>query len=229
MKRIYKQVSWHANDSGFEVQLDGRQLKSPAKQALTLPTEALAKQIADEWDAVEETVEPAAMPYFSLAVTIIDRVSPQRAELISQMVSYGMNDLLCYREATDMVLASRQTENWDSWLDWAHSEYGLSLQTTTGIMPITQADMNVPKLETAISVLTDWELGVLVRAASLGGSLVLGLAFVTGRLDAERLFSLSFLDELYQGEKWGEDAEAVQRLNNIRAELDAAHVFLTLI
>ena len=122
MKRIYKQVSWHANDSGFEVQLDGRQLKSPAKQALTLPTEALAKQIADEWDAVEETVEPAAMPYFSLAVTIIDRVSPQRAELISQMVSYGMNDLLCYREATDMVLASRQTENWDSWLDWAHSE-----------------------------------------------------------------------------------------------------------
>ena len=96
-------------------------------------------------------------------------------------------------------------------------------------MPITQADLNVPKLETAISALTDWELGVLVRAASLGGSLVLGLAFVTGKLDAARLFSLSFLDELYQGEKWGEDAEAVQRLNNIRAELDAAHVFLTLI
>ena len=70
---------------------------------------------------------------------------------------------------------------------------------------------------------------MLVRAASLGGSLILGLAFVQGALDAKSLFELSFLDEIYQGEKWGEDAEAVQRLENIQAELNAAHDFLALL
>ena len=140
-----------------------------------------------------------------------------------------MNDLLCYREGEDSILASRQSKAWDGWLDEAKSRFGLSLQTTTGIMPITQADENIPKLQKAISELNDWQLGVLVRAASLGGSLILGLVFVAGVLDAKALFDLSFLDELYQGEKWGEDAEAVQRLNNIRAELDAAEAFLALL
>jgi len=229
MKRIYKEVSCQATPSGFEVQLDGRQLKSPAKHALTLPTEALAQEIAAEWDAVEETVDPAAMPQFSLAVTVVDRVTPQRDELISQMISYGMNDLLCYREGEDSILAARQSEAWDGWLDEAKSRLGLSFQTTTGIMPITQADENIFKLQQAISELNDWQLGVLVRATSLGGSLILGLFFVASVLDAKALFELSFLDELYQGEKWGEDAEAVQRLDNIRAELDAAEAFLALL
>lgn len=229
MKRVYKQVACVSVADGFEVQLDGRQLKSPAKHSLILPTERLAQIIASEWDAVEDKVDPAAMPQFSLAVTVLDRVSPQRDVLIDEMVRYGMNDLLCYREGADSVLATRQSENWDAWLSWGAGQFDFAFETTTGIMPISQDEANRPKLETVISALNDWQLGVLVRAASLGGSLLLGLGFVHGALTATQLFELSFLDEIYQGEKWGEDAEAVQRLDNIRAELEAAHLFLELI
>lgn len=229
MKRVYKQVSWVTNNDRFEVQLDGRQLKSPAKNILLIPTQKMAEAIADEWDAVEDTVDPAAMPTFSLAVTVIDRVSPQRSDLVAEMVRYGMNDLLCYREDTDVTLAAHQTEKWDEWLEWGQKQFSFEFEVTTGIMPITQNTTNIPKLEKAISALDDWQLGVLVRAASLGGSLILGLAFVQGALDAKTLLELSFLDEIYQGEKWGEDAEAVQRLENIQAELNAAHDFLALL
>ncbi|MGB1758796.1 MAG: ATPase, partial [Candidatus Puniceispirillaceae bacterium] len=64
---------------------------------------------------------------------------------------------------------------------------------------------------------------------SLGGSLVLGLGFVAGRLDADQLFTTAFLDELWQNEKWGRDFEAEDRQNHIRAELDEAARFLALL
>ena len=74
-----------------------------------------------------------------------------------------------------------------------------------------------------------WRLGALHRAVSLGGSLVLGLGFVAGRLEAEQLFSTAFLDELWQNEKWGRDYEAEDRQNYIRAELAEAARFLQLL
>ena len=71
-----------------------------------------------------------------------------------------------------------------------------------------------------------WRLGVLHRVVSLGGSLVLGLGFVGGHLNAEQLFSNAFLDELWQNEKWGRDQEARNRQDKIRAELREARRFL---
>jgi len=38
------------------------------------------------------------------------------------------------------------------------------------------------------------------------GSLVIGLALLEGRLDAETAFAASQLDETFQIEQWGEDA-----------------------
>ncbi len=63
-------------------------------------------------------------------------------------------------------------------------------------------------LAAAFAALDDWRLCVLVRAAQLGGSAVLGLAFAEGAIEASDLHSLAFLDELWQAEKWGQDDEA---------------------
>lgn len=229
MKRFYSDVSWRNTENGFEVFLDARALKSPAKQAVILPNQALCEAIVAEWDAVGDKIDPAAMPQFSLAVTVIDRVSPQRAMLIAEMVGYGMNDLLAYREEADPVLMARQAERWDSWLAWGRAQHQLAFVTTKGIMPITQDGANRQRLVDAITALNDWQLGVLVRATSLGGSLILGLGFVHQVLEADALFSLSFLDELYQNERWGTDFEATARHANIQAELSAAQQFLTLL
>ena len=70
---------------------------------------------------------------------------------------------------------------------------------------------------------------MLHRVVSLGGSLILGLGFVAGRLDEDQLFITAFLDELWQSEKWGRDFEAEERQNNIRAELGEAARFLALL
>ena len=51
-KRFYKQVTTREADdgNGWNVMLDYRTLKTPSKRPLKLPTLALAKAIAAEWD-----------------------------------------------------------------------------------------------------------------------------------------------------------------------------------
>ena len=123
-KRFYKSVS--LADDGLSIQLDGRNLRSPAGSLLRLPTMSLASAIADEWRVQGDDINPATMPLFSLAITVIDRVTPQRDMVMAELAAYGGNDLLCYRDAqTD--LASHQHDQWQPWLDWLADEHDIHL------------------------------------------------------------------------------------------------------
>ena len=226
MTRFYKQVSTDTSDLGWVIKLDSRTVRSPAGALLNLPSSDLAMAVAEEWMAQGKTIYPASMPLFSLAVTVVDRVMSQQMAIINELVSYGGNDLLCYR-ADDNDLAARQQQQWQPWIDWAENEFHVSLRIATGIMPVIQPD--VSGFEVPLRKLGVWRLGVLQRAVSLGGSLILGLGFVIGRLDPDQLFTTAFLDELWQNEKWGRDFEAEDRQNYIRAELAEAARFLALL
>ena len=190
---------------------------------MRLPTRSLALAIADEWRAQSDDIDPATMPLFSLAVTVIDRVTPQRDMVMTEIAAYGGNDLLCYRDAqTD--LASRQHDQWQPWLDRLAAEHDIHLQIVTGIMPIGQSDAE--KFGALIAAHDDWQLGILYRATSLSGSLVLGLGFVSMMIDSDAMFDLAFLDELWQNETWGTDVEAADRHGFLRTELHEAARFL---
>ena len=226
MKRFYKQVSTDTNDAGWVIKLDNQTLRSPAGALLNLPSSDLAMAVAEEWMSQGKTINPASMPLSSLAVTVVDRVMSQQKEIINELASYGGNDLLCYR-SDDEELAGRQQQQWQPWIDWASNEFHVNLCVAIGIMPVTQLD--VSGFEGPLQKLDMWRLGVLHRAVSLGGSLVLGLGFVAGRLDADQLFTTAFLDELWQNEKWGRDFEAEDRQNHILTELNEAARFLALL
>ena len=77
-KRFYKETGIAEETKGFVVTLDGRQLRSPARNALILPTKALALAVAAEWDAQTDLIEPIAMPLMSLAATAVDQVAKER-------------------------------------------------------------------------------------------------------------------------------------------------------
>ena len=159
---------------------------SPAGSKLHLPTMSLASAIADEWRGQGDDIDPATMPLFNLAVTVIDRVTPQRDMVMAELAAYGGNDLLCYRGAqTD--LASRQHNQWQPWLERLAAEHNIHLEIVTGIMPIGQS--GAVKFGALIAAHDDWHLGVLHRATSLSGSLVLGLGFVSMMIDSCLLYT----------------------------------------
>jgi chaperone required for assembly of F1-ATPase len=227
MKRFYKEAKAAPTESGFQVLLDGRPVKTPARQSLILPTEALAEAIAEEWRGQGDEIVPTAMPLLRLANSAQDGVRQHRAATIEAVLKFGASDLLSYR-AEDAALAARQRSAWDPLLAWAEFTLDAGLKVTDGIAHVSQPEGALAALEAALDARDDFELAALHVLASITGSLVLAMAVAGEKLDAAEAFALSRLDESFQQERWGTDHEAEQRAKALAAEMDAAARFLVL-
>lgn len=225
MKRFYKVVTVAADNS---ILLDGKPIKTPAKADLIAPTRALAEAIAQEWREQGANIKPATMHLTKLANTAIDRVESLRDAFLGELAEYARSDLLCYRASEPAALAERQDAGWDPLLDWAKARFRASLRVTRGIRPIAQNEESIAALAGHLLGYDRWRLAALQSATTLTGSLVLALAVAEGRLDAAEAFALSRIDEAYQAEFWGRDAEAEERAQRLDQELAAAAQFLDL-
>ncbi|MGY3437928.1 MULTISPECIES: ATP12 family chaperone protein [unclassified Marinovum] len=207
-KRFWKQTEIQPGDGGFGVALDGKPVKTPAKAALLLPTEAFAEKVRDEWEAIEEKIDPRVMPFTRTANAAIDKVAIQKAEVADMIADYGGTDLLCYRADSPAELRDRQNAAWDPLLDWVADTYGARLAVTEGVMPLAQDPAALTPLRQAVHQCSDFELAALHDLVALSGSLVIGLAAAQDRDTPEALWQTSRIDELWQEEQWGEDEEA---------------------
>jgi chaperone required for assembly of F1-ATPase len=222
MKRFYKQVSVAPAAGGFAVLLDGKPVKTPARNALALPTEQLAGAIAQEWRGQGEEVIATTMPLLRLANTVIDGVAANRADVVSAILRFGENDLLCYRAHQPPDLVARQKEGWDPLLDWVRQSHGVTMRVAEGLGHVDQTQEALGALRQALEKYDAFTLGGLHVIASITGSLVLALAVAEGFIPGVHAFQLSRIDEIYQAEKWGEDAEAQKRTAALAHELDKA-------
>jgi len=222
MKRFYKQVGVAPAGDGFAVLLDGRPVKTPARNDLILPTQALADAIAGEWAGQGDEVQAVTMPLLRLANTVIDGVASNRAAVEAAILRFGENDLICYRAHQPPDLHRRQTEGWDPLLAWARQSLGADLKLADGITHVEQPPDALAALHGAMAKYDPFTLGGLHVVASIAGSLVLALAVAEGQITGARAFELSRIDEAYQAEKWGLDAEAAKRTSALAHELDKA-------
>jgi len=216
-KRFYKSAGVLKTDDGWAVQLDGRSIRTPMKSALAVPTEALAILMADEWAAQGERIDPATMPLTRLAHGAIDATSANRDAVLAEITKYAGTDLLRHR-AEESVLVRRQAEAWDDHLRWAKDELGAHLTTIVGVMPTSTSPEALEALHTRAATYDDWQLTALMQATALTTSAVLGFALVEGRAIAAEIFAASRVDEDYQIEQWGEDAEAQKRADFQKTE-----------
>jgi chaperone required for assembly of F1-ATPase len=222
MKRFYKQVSAAPAAGGFAVLLDGKPVKTPARNNLVLPTEHLAKAIAQEWRSQGEEVIATSMPLLRLANTVIDGVAAHRADVIAAILRFGENDLLCYRAHQPPDLVTRQKDGWDPLLDWVRQRHGAAMTVAEGLGHVDQTPEALAALRQPLESLDVFTLAGLHVIASITGSLVLALAVAEGFIPGVHAFQLSRIDEIYQAEKWGEDAEAQKRTAALAHELDKA-------
>jgi chaperone required for assembly of F1-ATPase len=229
IKRFYKTVEVEACDGAYNVLLDGRTLKTPGKTLLQAGTHALAKAIADEWEAQQADVVPDSMPLTKALNTAIDRVGPNRGAVVDELANYGATDLLCYRAESPAELVRRQAKAWDPCLDWVDSRYGARLRVTTGVVHIEQPVEALARLRDAIDAEDIYRLVSLHTATTITGSLVLGLALTTRTLDVAAVFNASSIDADFQAEQWGRDAEAEAVRARRLADLEAAGRFLALL
>ncbi|MGE4221501.1 MAG: ATP12 family chaperone protein, partial [Alphaproteobacteria bacterium] len=189
----------------------------------------LAEAMVDEWAAQEGAVKPETMPLTQLASTALDRVAPHRERVIDDIADFARTDLLCYRATSPVELAMRQHAHWQPLLDWAAGDMGAALQATEGVIAIPQADESLAAIRRAVASADDFRLAALHVFTTVSGSAVVALALLRGRIDAAEAWRVSQLDEDWQIEQWGEEATAAQRRRHLKAELDSAARFVTLL
>jgi len=219
-RRFYKEVTVAPGEGGWLVQLDGRILKTPGKITLLIPTEKAAKLVAAEWDAQTEHIRPEIMPVTRLLNVAIEQTPDNRAALIAEARKYAGTDVLCYREGEKRLQAEEQAEKWDPVLAWA-AEQGVTLKTTDSLMAIEQDDSALDAVAGFARGLHDMPLTLFVHLVAVYGSAILAMAVMKNHLTGEAAFELSRLDELWQIKYWGEDEEAKERSDAIRAEVIA--------
>jgi chaperone required for assembly of F1-ATPase len=229
VKRFYKHAALRASGGGYEILLDERPVKTPAKNALLLPIKALAEAVAEEWNCQGEKIDPRSMPLTGLANAAIDRIEPDRESFAASLAAYGETDLLCYRAEGPASLVARQSEQWDALIAWARHRFDIDFELVCGIIHRPQPARTLEQLAKAASARNAFELAALAPLVTISGSLVIALALAEGAVDPDTAWAAASLDETWQAEQWGEDAEAATVLENRRRDFAAAHRFLQLI
>jgi chaperone required for assembly of F1-ATPase len=229
VKRFWKEVSVEPEGEDWTIKLDARPVKTPARAPLMVPSRRLAEAIADEWRSIGETIDPRAMPLTGIANAAIDRVTPEREAFAEGLAGYAEADLACYRAEGPRQLADRQTREWDPLLGWARRRFDVDFATTLGLMHVAQPEGTVKWLSHALETLDPFHLAGLSPLITIGGSLVAALALLEKAITPEQAWHAVSVDERWQLEQWGADAEAEAALENRRRDFLAATRFLELL
>ncbi len=218
-KRFYKDVAVAAQDGGYVVTLDGRVLKTPGKQELSIDSKVRAKLVAAEWQAQGDDIKPETMPCTRLMNVACELTPSRRPDLVKEFSSYCETDLLCFRAEAPQDLSERQAQIWQPVLDWAASEHGIALLVMTGVTALPQPEISLRAAASYAQKLSHADLTLLLHMTASFGSGVLALAALEKHVDMKTVYNTSRLDEVFQNERWGEDEEAVARNENILEEL----------
>ncbi|MDX8539393.1 ATP12 family chaperone protein [Mesorhizobium abyssinicae] len=222
-KRFYKAVSLAPVEEGFAVHLDGRPVRTPGKALLALPTEKAAALVAGEFDAQGEVIDPVTMPVMRLVNTAVDGVASDPQAVLEDILRFASSDLLCYRADGPQGLVDRQNQLWDPVIDWARGALGARFLLAEGIVHVEQPRETIAVLGAHLAQRNEpLRLAAIHVMTSLTGSALLAMAVDFGELDGETAWAAAHVDEDWQIEHWGQDAEAVARRSARKRDMLAA-------
>jgi len=209
-KRFYTHAGVVEAPDGFAVTLDDKPIRTPSGQALVAPNRQIAEDIAAEWEAQQEFIDPLSMPLTRLANSVVDAVVDRVDAVTEDVAKYFGSDLLFYRAGHPETLVAREAEHWDPVLFWAADALGAHFILTEGIVHVRQPDAAIAAARAALPR-DAWSIAALHVITALTGSALLALALLRGVLDADQVWKAAHVDEDWNIEKWGIDEEVAAR------------------
>jgi chaperone required for assembly of F1-ATPase len=157
----------------------------------------------------------------SVADAVVDRVAIVRDDI----AKYLGSDLLFYRAGHPESLVAREAQHWDPVLFWAADALGAHFILAQGVMPVAQPEQALAAARNALPH-DPWAVAALHVMTTLTGSALLALALHHGARDAEQVWAAAHVDEEFNAEQWGEDAEVTARRAARKLDFDAAVAIL---
>lgn len=225
MKRFYKAVSVVESEGGWQVVLDGRGVKTVKGAPQIVPTKALAKALAAEWDAQGEKIDPKSLPLRDMVDYALDIVSAEPAPVIGKILVYGDTDTLLYRADPDEPLYARQQAVWEPLVARFETEHGVTMTRVSGVIHREQNPQSLETLRAALIRFNPFGLAGIEAMASLAASLIVALSATRAEADPLALWQAASLEEDWQAEQWGRDEEAEERRARRQADFLRAREF----
>jgi len=209
-KRFYQQADVTATPEGFAIALDGKQVRTPSGRPLLAPTRDIADGIAAEWNAQVETIDPLTMPLTRFANSVVEGVIGRVDEVAADAAKFLGSDMLFYRAGHPETLVAREGQHWDPVLCWAADTLGAHFVLAEGIIHVSQPEAAIRAARTVFP--TDpWSVAAFHVVTTLTGSALLALALANGFRDEDQVWAAAYVDEDWNGEKWGVDEEVAAR------------------
>jgi chaperone required for assembly of F1-ATPase len=226
-QRFYDAAASSPEAGGYVVLLDGKVVRTPARQSLTLPNQALADAVAAEWQDQQTVIDPARMPLTRLANSIIDGVTASASAVAAEVEKYLASDLLFYRADGPERLVARQQELWDPIVAWARTALGARFELVEGVIHVAQPLQSVKAAAAAIPG-DPWRLGAVHSLTTLTGSALIALAIAHKAVSPDAAWTAAYVDEDWNMELWGHDTLALARREQQLSEMNAAAAVLAL-
>ncbi len=217
MKRFYKHVTTAEVEGGWQVMLDGRGLKTQGKAAQRVPSQLLAEMLAEEWATQGEEIDPKSFIFRDLADYALDVIAADPTATINALLGFSQTDTLCYRAEPGEALYRKQEELWEPLLTVFEERHSISFTRVSGIIHDAQPDSVTEKITALLHEQDAFQLAGMQTMASLSDSIIIGFAGLEDGADAAALFDAANVEEDWQAELWGQDAEA-EAARKMRAE-----------
>lgn len=213
IRRFYREVTIENAGSGWQVMLDGRGVKTVGGSPQIVPTQSLAQALGAEWAQQGERIDPASLPLRDMADYALDIAAQDTAAIAGQLAAYGDTDTLCYRADPEEPLYARQMEIWEPLVEDFEQRYNLRLVRVSGVIHRAQDTAALAAIEAQMKQHNAFILAGLETMTTLAASLITGLlALETAQQEgAARLWQAVCLEEEWQANLWGRDAEAEER------------------
>lgn len=147
-----------------------------------------------------------------------------RAETIAALQKFFATDTLLFWSDNPNLYA-RQKKQWQPLFDTFAQKYSLHLRSTTSLS-VPENDAACTSYCRLLETLSDKCLTVCFLASAITKSVLIGCLLAQKEIDASTAFKTAFLEELYQNEQWGEDAEVLSSRQKIKDDLAALENFL---
>ena len=227
MKKNWKTVQVKEKSiNSYEILLDNNILKTPLKNELIIPNAKIAEEIYKEWNQETNFLNTDNMVFYGIISTSIDKIFDNRKQYVDDVLDFVNTDLICYRADKPIDLVQWQSKNWDPIISKVEKYINYKINIFKGIMPVRQDKQIHLKITTFLTEFSDLEIAVLHRITNITGSIFLTLCILKNDKIKKNAFELSYLDELWQAEKWGYEEEASKNRENINNELNRIIYFL---
>ena len=224
-KRFWKNAQVKSVSDGFVIELDGQVIRTPSKALLKVSSQKIAKQIAFEWMAQKEVVDPATMPNTRMANSVIDKIMVNREAVIEMLAEYAGSDLLCYRATTPQGLINQQNKIWNPILDWSKNSLLAPMLTTSGVIHIEQNIKSIGIYQDKLEAMNPYQLAGMHDLITISGSFVISMALISNQLNVSEAWYAATVDERWQENQWGIDDEAAEALEKRRLDFEFAYKF----